>query len=95
LTERAINKKTEYPPSPTLTRKKRSDTLTSIPQPTKSLPSKDRPVTSHGSESSPKRDHVLSSPQKPQKLRMQSPQKVRSYLTPFFFFKKNKKISGH
>lgn len=79
LTERAINKKSDCPPSPTLTRKKRSETLTNIPQPTKSSPNKERPVTSHGAESLTKRTHALSSPQKPQKLRMQSPQKVRSY----------------
>lgn len=77
LTERAVNKKTDGPLSPVYTRKKRSDTLTSIPQPAKSaLQPKDRPLTSHGSESSTRRDQPWSSPQKPQRLRLQSPQKV-------------------
>jgi hypothetical protein len=76
LTERAINKKTEGPPSPVYQRKKRSDTLSSIPQPRKIAAPKDRPVTSHGPESPSKRARAWSSPQKPQKLRMQSPQKV-------------------
>jgi hypothetical protein len=77
LTERAVNKKSDGPISPLYTRKKRSETLTSIPQPAKTtLQPKDRPTTSHGSESGTKREQPWSSPQKPQRLRLQSPQKV-------------------
>lgn len=78
LTERAINKKTEGPLSPAYTRKKRSDTLSSIPQPTKIVAAKERPASSHGAEASTNGERPLSSPQKPQRLRMQSPQKVCS-----------------
>ncbi|KAH8705105.1 putative Rho guanyl nucleotide exchange factor [Talaromyces proteolyticus] len=81
LTERAVNKKTESPMSPLQTRKKRSDTLTSIPQPAKTpLQSKDRPFTSHGPDSLNRRDILPSSPQKSQRLRVQSPQKLRDRL---------------
>ncbi|OKL56155.1 hypothetical protein UA08_08476 [Talaromyces atroroseus] len=77
LVERAINKKTDRPVSPTYTRKKRSDTLSSIPQPAKySLQPRERPISSHGSDFTIRRERALSSPQKPQRLRMQSPQKL-------------------
>lgn len=77
LTERAINKKTDGPVSPTYMRKKRSDTISSIPQPPRhSLQGKDRPVTSHGLDFTVRRERALSTPQKPQRVRMQSPQKV-------------------
>uniref|UniRef100_A0A093VKT5 Rho guanine nucleotide exchange factor gef2 n=1 Tax=Talaromyces marneffei PM1 TaxID=1077442 RepID=A0A093VKT5_TALMA len=81
LAERAVNKKTDGPASPTYTRKKRSDTLTSIPQPSRySLQFKDRPMSSHGVDFSGRRERALSSPQKPQRIRMQSPQKLRDRL---------------
>ncbi|EED23264.1 Rho guanyl nucleotide exchange factor, putative [Talaromyces stipitatus ATCC 10500] len=81
LTERPVNKKSDGPASPTYTRKKRSDTLTSIPQPSRySLQFKDRPVTSHGLDLPGRRERALSSPQKPQRVRMQSPQKLRDRL---------------
>lgn len=78
LTERAINKKTDGPMSPTYTRKKRSDTISNIPQPARySLQSRERPITSHGLDLATRRERALSSPQKPQRVRVQSPQKVR------------------
>ncbi|KAL1967901.1 hypothetical protein VTN77DRAFT_2318 [Rasamsonia byssochlamydoides] len=80
LTERAINIKTEGPSSPTLRRKKRSDALSSIPQPTKIVAAKERPVTTYGPETPAKPEQAWSSPQKPQRLRMQSPQKLRDRL---------------
>lgn len=77
LAERAVNKKTDGPESPVYTRKKRSETLTSIPQFSRySMPYKDRPVTSHGTDISGRRERTLASPQKPHRVRMQSPQKV-------------------
>jgi hypothetical protein len=87
LVERAINKKTDGPMSPTHTRKKRSDTLTSIPQPARySLQAKERPLSSHGLEFATKRERALSSPQKPQRPRMQSPQKVKLIELNWLFF---------
>ncbi|OXV06438.1 hypothetical protein Egran_05792 [Elaphomyces granulatus] len=76
LTERAINKKTD---GPTYRSKQRSDTLSSIPQP-KGLALKERPMLAHSPDSPAKRNRAWSSPQKPQKLRMQSPQKLRERL---------------
>jgi hypothetical protein len=81
LTERAINKKTDGPTSPTYRSKKRSDTFSSIPQP-KGLALKERPMSAHSPDSSAKRLRAWSSPQKPQKLRMQSPQKVCAFPFP-------------
>jgi hypothetical protein len=74
LTERAINKKTDGPGLPTYRTKRRSDTISSIPQP-KGLTLKERPMSAHAPAPTPKRPRAWSSP-KPQKLRMQNPQKV-------------------
>ncbi|KAJ5587335.1 uncharacterized protein N7459_003100 [Penicillium hispanicum] len=70
-TERATKTKSDIPESPTQETKRRSR-ATSIPQRTGGL--RERP-TVNGSDS--KRPQSSSSSQKPQKLRMQSPQKLR------------------
>lgn len=74
LMERAVNKRSDEPPAPNESPKRKTD-MPGTPQ-RKSAGLRERPTLANGFES-PKRPHSMSSPPKVQKLRMQSPQKVR------------------
>lgn len=76
LTERAVNKKTDGPFSPPSGTKKRSEAMSNLPQALKLPTTKERPVSGQSPDASARRPRAGSSPQKPQRLRMQSPQKV-------------------
>ncbi|KAJ9300694.1 hypothetical protein DTO271G3_1858 [Paecilomyces variotii] len=77
LMERAINKRSDEPPAPNETPKRKTD-MPGTPQ-RKSAGLRERPTLANGFES-PKQPHSMSSPPKVQKLRMQSPQKLRERL---------------
>ncbi|KAJ9222241.1 putative Rho guanyl nucleotide exchange factor [Paecilomyces variotii] len=77
LMERAVNKRSDEPPAPNESPKRKTD-MPGTPQ-RKSAGLRERPTLANGFES-PKRPHSMSSPPKVQKLRMQSPQKLRERL---------------
>lgn len=81
LVERAVNKKSDGPPAPSESPKKRTD-IPGTPQ-QKCAGLRERPTLANGFES-PKRPHSMSSPPKMQKLRMQSPQKVLPVVPTFY-----------
>lgn len=87
--ERSTNSKSDIPDSPTQETKRRSR-ATSIPQRTPGL--RERPAI-NGAEQ--KRPQSSSSSQKPQKLRMQSPQKVRNTRFFFFFFFEDRRLMNY
>lgn len=79
LSERAINRKSDDVTAALTSPKKRSESQTGIPTPR--VTARERSATAYSRAESPtKRSSEQSSPQKTQKLRVQSPQKLRERL---------------